>query len=166
MVNNISNIRGFKFHKELSISHHTQFLDKGGLCPNFSSPRQSHFTASSELVRKLWLAASQSIFILLLFTAADVNTYLTMSFLLPRALLWFLANRFVNICLKIPVIWGNISECVLRDIFHNVEYIYAGLPKTDSISLIGKDCIVYKSLRWYCPCVSHLHRMKSCGLGE
>ena len=30
MVNNISNVRGLKFHKELSISHHTQFLDKGG----------------------------------------------------------------------------------------------------------------------------------------
>ena len=31
MVNSISNVRGFNFHKELSISHHTQFLDKGGL---------------------------------------------------------------------------------------------------------------------------------------
>ena len=30
MVNNVSNIRGFEFHKELSISHHTQFMDKGG----------------------------------------------------------------------------------------------------------------------------------------
>ena len=30
MVNTVSNIRGFEFHKDLSISHHTQFLDKGG----------------------------------------------------------------------------------------------------------------------------------------
>ena len=65
---------------------------KAALCPNSSSPRQSHFTASSKLLRKLWSAASQSIFMLLLVTdpgvyAAAVNTYLTMSFLLPRALL-------------------------------------------------------------------------------
>ena len=30
MVNNISNVRGFNFHKKPSISHHIQFLDKGG----------------------------------------------------------------------------------------------------------------------------------------
>ena len=29
MVNDISNIRSFEFHIALSISHHTQFLDKG-----------------------------------------------------------------------------------------------------------------------------------------
>ena len=31
MVNDISNVRGFKFHKELSISHHTQFCWTGSL---------------------------------------------------------------------------------------------------------------------------------------
>ena len=89
MVNNISNVRGFKFHKELSISHHTQFLDEGGFASQLLISEAVTFDSKSKLLRKLWSAASQSIFMLLLVTdpgvyAAAVNTYLTMSFLLPR----------------------------------------------------------------------------------
>ena len=92
MVNNISNIRGLKFHKDLSIWHHTQFLDKGGFVSQLLISEAVTFYCKFQAGEKIMISGITEHFILLLVTnpgvhAAAVNTYLTMSFLLPRALL-------------------------------------------------------------------------------
>ena len=142
MVNNIFNVRGFKFHKELFISHHTQFLDKGGFVSQLLISEAVTFHCKFQAVEKIVISGIAEHFYVVALLVTDpgvyataVNTYFTMSFLLPRALLWYLANRFVNICLQIPVIWGNISEWVLGDIFHICRVHLRRATNTDSISL-------------------------------
>ena len=53
MVNNISNVRGFKFHKELSISHHTQFLDEGGFASQLPISEAGTFDSKFQAVEKI-----------------------------------------------------------------------------------------------------------------
>ena len=53
MVNNISNVRGFKFHKELPISHHTQFLDKGGFVSQLLISEAVTFYCKFQAVEKI-----------------------------------------------------------------------------------------------------------------
>ena len=56
MVNNISNVRGFKFHKELSISHHTQFLDKGGFVSQLLISEAVTFYCKFQAVEKIMIS--------------------------------------------------------------------------------------------------------------
>ena len=86
MVNDISNIRGFKFQKGLSISHHTQFLDKGGFVSQLLISEAVTFYCKFQAGEKIMISGiTEHFYIVAGYRSWSI--YLTMSFLLPRTLL-------------------------------------------------------------------------------